>query len=78
LVGIAADEDDDGASAPAPVPVREPSINADQALEINDLLNELGANRAAFLKWAQADSVEHIPARKYEAVINKLSAKRGA
>jgi hypothetical protein len=42
------------------------------------LLNELGANRAAFLKWAQADSVEHIPARKYQAVINKLSAKRGA
>jgi hypothetical protein len=78
LIGIAADEDDDGASAPAPVPVRESSINADQALEINDLLTELGANRAAFLKWAQADSVEHIPARKYEAVINKLSAKRGA
>ena len=78
LIGIAADEDDDGATAPAPVPVCEPSISADQALEINDLLTELGANRAAFLKWAQADSVEQIPARKYEAVINKLSAKRGA
>ena len=78
LVGIAADEDDDGASAPAPVVPVEPSITRDQAIEIADALLELGIDQAAFLKWAQAPSVTAIAARKYDAVLKKLASKRGA
>lgn len=78
LVGIAADEDDDGASAPAPVVPSEPSITRDQAIEIADALLELGIDQAAFLKWAQAPSVTAIAARKYDAVMKKIASKRGA
>ena len=78
LVGIAADEDDDGASAPAPVVPVEPTITRDQAIEIADALLELGIDQAAFLKWAQAPSVTAIAARKYDAVMKKIASKRGA
>lgn len=78
LVGIAADEDDDGASAPAPVVPSEPAITRDQAIEIADALLELGIDQAAFLKWAQAPSVTAIAARKYESVMKKIASKRGA
>ena len=78
LVGIAADEDDDGASAPAPVVPVEPSITRDQAIEIADALLELGIDQAAFLKWAQAPTVTAIAARKYDAVMKKINSKRGA
>lgn len=78
LVGIAADEDDDGASAPAPVVPSEPAITRDQAIEIADALLELGIDQAAFLKWAQAPSVTAIAARKYDAVMKKIASKRGA
>lgn len=78
LVGIAADEDDDGASAPAPVVPSEPTITRDQAIEIADALLELGIDQAAFLKWAQAPSVTAIAARKYESVMKKINSKRGA
>ena len=78
LVGIAADEDDDGASAPAPVVPVEPSINRDQAVEIADALLELGIDQAAFLKWAQAPNVNAIPARKYDLVMKKINSKRGS
>ena len=78
LVGIAADEDDDGASAPAPVVPIEPSITRDQAIEIADALLELNIDQAAFLKWAQAPSVTAIAARKYDAVMKKIASKRGA
>ena len=78
LVGIAADEDDDGASAPAPVVPVEPSINRDQAVEIADALLELNIDQAAFLKWAQAPTVTAIAARKYDAVMKKINSKRGA
>ncbi len=78
LVGIAADEDDDGASAPAPVVPSEPTITRDQAIEIADALLELGIDQAAFLKWAQAPSVTAIAARKYDAVMKKIASKRGA
>ena len=78
LVGIAADEDDDGASAPAPVVPVEPAITRDQAIEIADALLELGIDQAAFLKWAQAPSVTAIAARKYESVMKKINSKRGA
>ena len=78
LVGIAADEDDDGASAPAPVVPSEPAITRDQAVEIADALLELGIDQVAFLKWAQAPNVNAIPARKYDAVMKKIASKRGA
>lgn len=78
LVGIAADEDDDGATAPAPVVPSEPTITRDQAIEIADALLELGIDQAAFLKWAQAPSVTAIAARKYDAVMKKIASKRGA
>lgn len=78
LVGIAADEDDDGAAAPAPVVPSEPAITRDQAVEIADALLELGIDQAAFLKWAQAPNVNAIPARKYDAVMKKINSKRGA
>lgn len=66
------DEDDDGAS------VRQ-LITDDQAIVINDLLDELKlpkARRAKFLKWAKADSVEAISTDVYEDAVKYLTDLR--
>lgn len=51
-------------------------ISTDQAIEINDLLEETGANEAKFLKVAEAEKVEQILESKYKMLIGQLQRKK--
>lgn len=53
-----------------------PTVTKEQAKAINDLLDETGADKAAFLDFAGADSVEEIPKAKFEFLHGKLQTKK--
>jgi hypothetical protein len=70
ITGLAAkDQDDDGKGS------ETGAISADQATVINDKLTESGANKAAYLKWLQAESVETIRADWYERAVAELDKR---
>jgi hypothetical protein len=52
-------------------------ITESQAATLSALLDEVKADRPAFLKWAGADSVAHVAASKYEQAVAMLERKRG-
>lgn len=74
------DPDDDAQRAGSQPPSDEPPITAEQAANIEALLDELGdtnnAERIKALKWAGAPNVESIPAGAYTQVVKALEAKR--
>lgn len=73
LTGLAAhDTDDDGNAAGQAVEC----ITEDQAIVIDDLIKETGANEKLFLKWVNVTSVREIPATSYDAVISELNRKK--
>jgi hypothetical protein len=73
LVGVAGEDDDDGNAASAPN--AQAAITSEQAARINDLLDETKADRAKFLKWLQASSVEAIRARDFDEAVKALEKK---
>lgn len=66
------EDDDDGNTAAAP------RVSDDQAANINALIEEVGADKAAFLKYMQAESVDRIRADEYSRAIAALEKKRRA
>lgn len=68
-----ADEDVDAAK-------QEPStaerITAEQAANLSDLIEEVGADKAKFLKFAQIDTLADLPASSYARAVQVLEAKR--
>lgn len=51
-------------------------INEKQAAELQALMEEVGANKAAFLKTCKVDRLEDLPAAKFKGAIERLEAKR--
>ena len=73
LLGIASkDQDDDGHGAGD----SPDKITAEQAADLEALLTEVGANRAAFLKFIKCESVEDILAKNYANAIAAIEQKR--
>jgi len=70
VLGIAQEDDD-----AAPASGNNKAITADQAAEINRLINETGADTAKMLKWVGADAVENIKAADYNRVTAALNKK---
>lgn len=66
-LGLAAAHDDDGKDGGAPD--RGPVITERQASNIIDALEAKGASHATFLKWAQVEQIEDIPAALYESCL---------
>jgi hypothetical protein len=64
-------EDDDGHAADPPDMLTE-----DQIGEIQALMEDVGADKAAFLKYMKAPSVSAIPPADYARAIQALEAKR--
>ena len=56
--------------------MRIDSITQEQADEIRELLEEVGGNRMVFLKYFKVETVEQIPAKEYQRVIQSLHARR--
>lgn len=52
-------------------------ITEEQSANIEALITEVSADKAKFLKWMQADSVEGIQARDYDEAVKALETKRG-
>ena len=63
-------EDDNGRAA------GDDCITEDQELEIKALITQSGADVVRFLKYLGAETVETIPANKYNRAIGALKAKR--
>jgi len=78
-LGLAAAEDDDGKAAGAGSP-----ISADDAQNIRDMITAAsgedealrGRIEARLLKWAKVESIEAIPAAKYEEAVENLKKVR--
>lgn len=70
-LGLAVSNDDDGRTSET-----ADTVTQQQADTIRDLLEEVGGNRAVFLKYFKVESVEQIPASQYDRVIQSLNAKR--
>ena len=51
-------------------------ITAEQAADIRALLEEVGGDEQAFLRWIKADSIEGIAAQAYNDCIRALEKKR--
>lgn len=72
ITGLAAkDQDDDGKTAGAD------RITEQQAADLEALIDEVKADRDAFLKVCGIDAIEAMPASKYLGAVKRLEAKRG-
>lgn len=69
-LGLSATKDDDGATSE---PVE--TITQEQADTIRDTLEANGKSRDAFLKWAEVEKIEDIPADQYESCMKAASFK---
>lgn len=73
ITGLAArDMDDDGRGAGAPVA----TITAEQAADLQALIEEVGVDRGKFLAWLQVESIADIPAAQYRKAVAALESKR--
>lgn len=64
--------DDDGNKAGS----APPKITEEQAANLQCLIDEVGANKERFLKWAEKDSLEEIPASWMSRCVETLEARR--
>jgi hypothetical protein len=74
MVGVAAEDDDDGNAASSDKEI----VSTEQALEIDLLITEVKADKANFLKFIGASDVSQIPLAKYQSAIDALSKKKVA
>ncbi|HSH45085.1 MAG TPA: ERF family protein [Longimicrobiales bacterium] len=72
VLGLVTEDDDDGRAAGA-----APAVTADQADELDSLADEVGADKARFLRWMGVESFAHIPARDFKRAVKALEGKRG-
>jgi hypothetical protein len=76
-----APEDDDG-NAATKTPTAKPAVlSSDQCEEITDLVNDVGADFEALMKWisgkigAEVTSLKNVPKTAYQPIINSLKKK---
>lgn len=69
-----ADDDVDGAEVGAP----SAAITAEQAADLEDLIEEVGADKQKFLQWAGVDRLIDLPANRYRKAVQALERRRGA
>lgn len=65
-------EDDDGRGAD---PVQ--TITEEQAADLQALIDEVGADKAKFLRYLKVDAISKIPATGYRYAVQALESKRG-
>ena len=77
IFDVTTTNDDDGNAAGGLGPSAE-TINDMQAADLRALIDEIGANEAAFLKVCKVDKWEELPASMYKAAVQRLEMKRRA
>src|SRR5690606_12215510 len=71
--GVAGEEDDDGHAASKETKEKpaEKVITESQAADLRALIQEVGETEERFLKWAQAKSLETLPAKLLQQSVKK-------
>ena len=69
-VATANDNDGNGAGK------KGETLSEEQVANIESLISEVKADKAKFLKWADRERIEDIPANWYETCVRNLEAKR--
>ncbi len=64
------DEDDDGNAGGIS------TVTTDQVIALDDLIKEVKANKANFLRFCKIEKLEDMPASKYDEAVKALEAKR--
>lgn len=75
VLGVAGEADDDGNAAVEP---EVKLITEEQAADLRALIDEVDADKKAFLKACKIDTLEHLPATKLAGAIARLEKKRKA
>lgn len=75
VCGVVGDVDDDGNVAAKGA---ADTISEKQVADLEALIDEVGANRKAFLKACQVESLEQLPAVKFDGAVKRLESKRKA
>ena len=75
MVGICP-ADDDGQSLTQDAPPKSDKISAEQAVQLNDLATELGADKSKFCAYLGVKSFEEINANQFEIALAALEQKR--
>jgi hypothetical protein len=70
-LGLAASDDDDGQAAGSSA-----QITRQQARELLDLIDQLGADKAALLQFFQIKGVTDLPAARYRQALSLLNSRR--
>lgn len=70
ITGLAAQDQDNDGGAPAEF------IDAKQIADLDALIEEVGANKAAFLKVCKVDSFESMLKKNYSEAVKRLESKR--
>jgi len=71
ITGLAAKDDDDGSGGD-----KAATIGEKQIADLNALIEEVGADKAKFMRWAKIESLDQILAKNYAAVVKQIEAKR--
>lgn len=74
MAGVAGEEDDDGNEASKSDGAA--LITEQQEADLEALLEEVGADKAAFLKYIKSPDLKSIPARAYNQCVKMIEAKR--
>ena len=73
LLNLTSHGEDDDAYRAAVEPISEA-----QEIQINDMLEATGSDKAKFLKWLKVEKVSDIPAKSFDSVMSTLKAKERA
>lgn len=74
IFNVAVGEEDVDGNDVSPVE----TITEEQEIQINDMLEATGSDKAKFLKWLKVDSVSAIPAKSFDSVMVTLKQKEKA
>lgn len=80
MAGIAPEDDDGNAAAKAAPkePVRAQNINADQFLELTDMIEKTGSDAAKLAQWLGAKSLEELTVPQWNNAMAQLKKKAEA
>jgi hypothetical protein len=74
--GVVGEEDDD-AEAAVKTNGKDPHITEKQLADLDALIEEVGADKAKFLKYLRLSNLADLPAKAYSNAVKDLEAKRG-
>jgi hypothetical protein len=75
IIGLAADDDDDG-NGTSGKNSKTDFITNEQAVNIDLLINEVGADKKAFLNYFRVSDIKNIDVKNYDSAIAMLEKKR--